>query len=94
MAKNKSERMCGAQLAAMLGISAMSLWRWERDTKLNFPRPTVIHDRKYWSRAAVNKWMRDTRRSARPAARESRREPSWANQMETPALAAPGVERL
>jgi predicted DNA-binding transcriptional regulator AlpA len=71
MAKNESEWMCGAQLAAMLGISAMSLWRWERDTKLNFPRPTVIRDRKYWSRAAVNKWMRDTAVGKASRTRES-----------------------
>lgn len=58
MSKMESEWIGGAQLAAMLGITTMTLWRWERDAKLGFPRPTVIRDRKYWSRADINEWMR------------------------------------
>ena len=73
MSKNESEWLGGAQLAAMLGVSSMTIWRWERDPDLKFPPPAIIRDRKYWSRAAVNKWMRDTavntaRRTREPAA--------------------------
>ncbi|WP_442577975.1 DNA-binding protein [Mesorhizobium sp. ASY16-5R] len=30
------------------GISDMSLWRWLRDTELNFPQPMVIRRRRLW----------------------------------------------
>jgi predicted DNA-binding transcriptional regulator AlpA len=29
------------------GISAMTLWRWDRDPDLNFPKPKRIRKRKY-----------------------------------------------
>jgi predicted DNA-binding transcriptional regulator AlpA len=31
--------------------TSMSLWRWLRDPKLNFPRPVKIRNRNYWRRA-------------------------------------------
>jgi predicted DNA-binding transcriptional regulator AlpA len=55
----ESEWLGGAQLRRMLGITGMTLWRWEKDPELNFPRPTIIRERKYWSRAAINEWMRN-----------------------------------
>lgn len=58
MSKAESEWLGGAQLAAHLGVTTMTIWRWERDSKLNFPQPTVIRDRKYWSRNDINAWMR------------------------------------
>jgi hypothetical protein len=30
------------------GISAMTVWRWQRDESLGFPKPTVIRNRNYW----------------------------------------------
>jgi predicted DNA-binding transcriptional regulator AlpA len=57
MTPEESDYLGGAALARMLGISTMTLWRWERDPELGFPLPTVIRERKYWSRAAVVKWM-------------------------------------
>jgi hypothetical protein len=29
------------------GVSAMTLWRWDRDPELNFPKPIRIRGRKY-----------------------------------------------
>jgi predicted DNA-binding transcriptional regulator AlpA len=40
------------------GISVMTLWRWERDAKLGFPRPTEINGRKYYDLAEVEAWER------------------------------------
>ena len=54
----EAEWLGGAQLAAMLGVTAMTVWRWGRDPKLAFPTPTVIRDRKYWNRTDINDWMR------------------------------------
>ena len=35
------------------GISAMTLWRWERDAKLGFPQAIDINGRKYYDLAQV-----------------------------------------
>lgn len=59
MSNTQSEWIPASQLAVMLGnVSAMTIWRWERDPKLTFPPPTVINGRKYWNRDDVNEWMR------------------------------------
>jgi predicted DNA-binding transcriptional regulator AlpA len=52
-----SEWLGGAQLAALLGVTTMTLWRWQRDHDLEFPEPAIIRDRKYWRRDDVHKWM-------------------------------------
>jgi predicted DNA-binding transcriptional regulator AlpA len=31
------------------GVSSMTLWRWDHDPALNFPKPTYIRGRKYRS---------------------------------------------
>jgi predicted DNA-binding transcriptional regulator AlpA len=58
MSKTESEWLGCAQTAAYLGVTAMTIWRWERDPKLAFPASTVIHGRKYWSRDDIDAWMR------------------------------------
>lgn len=40
------------------GISVMTLWRWEHDQKLGFPKPTEINRRKYYDLAAIEEWER------------------------------------
>jgi len=47
-----------AELARYLGISEMSLWRWQRDPKLGFPQPTRINGISYTDREAIDEWMR------------------------------------
>jgi predicted DNA-binding transcriptional regulator AlpA len=58
MSKTESEWLGCAQTAAYLGVTAMTIWRWERDPKLAFPASTVIRGRKYWSRDDIDAWMR------------------------------------
>jgi predicted DNA-binding transcriptional regulator AlpA len=36
-----------AQVCARYGITTMTLWRWDHDANLNFPRPVYIRKRKY-----------------------------------------------
>jgi predicted DNA-binding transcriptional regulator AlpA len=61
MSNNEAEWFGGAQLAKFLNVTSMTIWRWERDPKkLGFPAPTIIRDRKYWSRDDINDWMRRT----------------------------------
>ena len=40
------------------GISAMTLWRWEHDGRLGFPKPTDINKRKYYDLAELEAWER------------------------------------
>jgi predicted DNA-binding transcriptional regulator AlpA len=58
MSNIETEWLSGAKLAAMLGVTSMTVWRWEQNDKLAFPRPTIINGRKYWHRDAINNWMR------------------------------------
>lgn len=40
------------------GVTAMSLWRWERNPSILFPPPALrINGRKYWSRNAVRQFI-------------------------------------
>ncbi|WP_210161013.1 helix-turn-helix transcriptional regulator [Microvirga lotononidis] len=39
-------------------ISEMTLWRWERDKKLSFPRAIAINGRKYYDLAEIEEWER------------------------------------
>jgi predicted DNA-binding transcriptional regulator AlpA len=36
-----------ALVAKRYGVSSMTLWRWDHDTKLKFPKPVRIRGRKY-----------------------------------------------
>jgi predicted DNA-binding transcriptional regulator AlpA len=40
------------------GISDMTLWRWEHDRKLAFPRAIAINGRKYYDLAEIEEWER------------------------------------
>lgn len=39
------------------GISAMSLWRWLNDDRLDFPRPRTVRRRRYWREVEVLDWL-------------------------------------
>jgi excisionase family DNA binding protein len=58
MSKTEAEWLGGAQTAGYLGVTPMTIWRWERDPKLQFPAPTVIRGRKYRRRDDIDAWMR------------------------------------
>jgi predicted DNA-binding transcriptional regulator AlpA len=40
------------------GISNMTLWRWERDPRLKFPKPLEINGRLYQDLSALEEWER------------------------------------
>ena len=58
MLNTNPEWLGGAQTAKYLGVTAMTIWRWERDPRLAFPAATIIHGRKYRSRKDIDAWMR------------------------------------
>jgi predicted DNA-binding transcriptional regulator AlpA len=45
------------RLAETLGVTTMTIHRWERNPKLNFPKPSVINSRKFWQRDEILAWM-------------------------------------
>jgi predicted DNA-binding transcriptional regulator AlpA len=46
------------QVEARFQRSAMTLHRWIKDEKLNFPRPMYIRGRRFWSAEALEAWER------------------------------------
>jgi predicted DNA-binding transcriptional regulator AlpA len=53
-----SEWLSAVKVSRLLSVSAMTIWRWERNEKLAFPKPVVINTRKYWNRNDLDAWMR------------------------------------
>jgi len=45
-----------SRVAAELGVSAMTLWRYEHDETLNFPIAIVVRNRKFRSRKMLEAW--------------------------------------
>lgn len=43
------------------GISAMTLWRWQADPTLNFPKPVTINRRRYFPLSLLDAF--DTRQA-------------------------------
>ncbi len=40
------------------GASDMTIWRWEHDKDLNFPKPIRIQKRRYWDEDEIEAWLR------------------------------------
>lgn len=53
-----------AAVAKRYGVSPCTLWRWDQDPYLNFPKPIRIRGRKYRSAAALDEF--DTRHAEAP----------------------------
>jgi predicted DNA-binding transcriptional regulator AlpA len=52
-------------LAKYVGVTATTIWRWQRDAALNFPRPAIINGHPFTDLTQVDRWM--ARRVARRA---------------------------
>jgi hypothetical protein len=48
-----------AALARYLNISAMCLWRWQRDPDLDFPAASRINGISYTDLNLIDAWMRE-----------------------------------
>ena len=42
------------RVRARYDVSDMTVWRWLRDEKLNFPKPLIINGRRYWPEAELD----------------------------------------
>jgi len=76
--KNETRFLRNAQLAKFLGVAPMTIWRFQRDPKLNFPKPARINNIDYTSIDEVQAWLKArvvdhaVARAARGAARGAR----------------------
>lgn len=48
--------LTGPQVQARYNRSHVTLWRWVRDTGLNFPKPIQINRLNYWRLADLEAW--------------------------------------
>ena len=59
--------LSGPLVDARYGISAMTRWRWQRDSRLGFPIPISINGRRMWRVSDLEAWEDD--RTFRPTLR-------------------------
>ena len=54
----QEKRITAAAVREACGsVSDMTLWRWQNDHTLNFPKPIYIGRRRYWREADVIEWL-------------------------------------
>jgi predicted DNA-binding transcriptional regulator AlpA len=46
------------QVRERFNVTDMTLWRWLRNAKLEFPKPTIINSRRYWRIEELEAWER------------------------------------
>jgi len=56
------------ELRAIVPVSDMTIWRWERDNR--FPRHLSIHGRNYWLLSEVQDWLERQARGEVPVRKE------------------------
>lgn len=50
--------LTAAQTRARIGgVSAMCIWRWMRDERVQFPAPIKINNRNYWRLGDLRRWQ-------------------------------------
>jgi predicted DNA-binding transcriptional regulator AlpA len=50
--------MPARQVWERYGVTDVCLWRWLQDSKMKFPEPTRINNRRYWRIADLVAWER------------------------------------
>ncbi len=56
---NSKQYITRKSVCARFGnMSPMTLWRWERDSKLGFPSAIQINGRRYYDLAKIEIWER------------------------------------
>jgi hypothetical protein len=53
-----TERLPTGAVAQRYGVSTRSVDRWWKDPGLNFPRPIIVRQRKYWAVTDLEIWER------------------------------------
>ncbi len=55
---NSKRYLPGPKVATRYDVTDMSIYRWERDPRLNFPAPIRIGRRKFWDEDELEAWER------------------------------------
>jgi hypothetical protein len=58
LAPEQANWLRNSQLADYLNVSAMCIWRWQRDPAMGFPQPSVVNGLKYTDAKAIDEWMK------------------------------------
>jgi predicted DNA-binding transcriptional regulator AlpA len=66
------------ELRAVIPVSVMTLWRWQRDPQITFPAPVKLgaDHRNYWWLPEVRTWMRTREARQRERAGRASRPPT------------------
>ena len=62
MASDNQTYFTSRQLRERYGVSDMSIWRWCKDERLQFPAPIKINTRRLWKRGEIERWERERAR--------------------------------
>ena len=54
--ESQGDLLTGKQVQARYSKSHVTLWRWVRDPKMNFPQPMVINGLNHWRLADLRSW--------------------------------------
>jgi len=61
--------LTGPQVRARYSVSEMTLYRWQNDLKVDFPKPMKVNTRNFWLLADLVKWERARARVSRSVER-------------------------
>ncbi|KSV90945.1 hypothetical protein N181_09760 [Sinorhizobium fredii USDA 205] len=53
-----------SQVLQRYSISEMSLWRWQKNESLGFPRPMIVNKRKFFKEEDLVAWERERARAS------------------------------
>lgn len=56
---DRSKWLRNGGLAKYLGVTKMTLWRWQQQPQLNFPQPSMINGIAYTRIDEVEAWMKE-----------------------------------
>lgn len=51
--------MTASEVMEKFSVSKMSLWRWQRDEKVGFPKPIRIRNRNYYLESDIARFQAD-----------------------------------
>lgn len=57
-----------AEVREIFGVSDMSIWRWQADDHMQFPKPLMIRRRRYWRRGDIVAFQQRQANADQPAA--------------------------
>jgi predicted DNA-binding transcriptional regulator AlpA len=67
--ERKETLLTGPAVCKRYGVSAMTLWRWQRQSNLGFPAPLRINRRTYFRSSELENWEQQRQVSSNRAER-------------------------